>query len=443
MAVPTVGLVTGFYYPDSTGGTEAYVQMLADGLVELGYEVAIAAPGPDERRYTHGGHDVFRYATEAEPSAAQLQRRAAPTHLDAFDDWLDEAQPDLVHMHTFNYGCSIYHARSIRERGLPLFFTMHVPGVTCPRGTLMRWGEVPCDGTFDVQRCGACCLQKEGLSRPFADLAARWSAGPSRLAPESTLLQFAHLLEQGHERTQELFDRSERVVVVAHWLREVLLRNDVSDEKIIVSPHGLPPTSIPDTPSSKSCDDGTPDGPLRIGFVGRFTEVKGVGVLVDAVRQLPADRNVRLHLYGMTGSEEDEAYLDAVRQRADGDDRIVFEGPLTEDNRDAAYAAFDVLAVPSTWLETGPLVVLEAFAAGIPVVGSNAGGIAERVEGGVSGVLAEPGNTEAWTQALDDLAQAYHRGDWSWSLPGVRTHRDIAKDMDTLYTSVLSAAQTP
>jgi glycosyltransferase involved in cell wall biosynthesis len=145
----------------------------------------------------------------------------------------------------------------------------------------------------------------------------------------------------------------------------------------------------------------------------------------------------------MTGSEEDEAYLDAVRQRADGDDRIVFEGPLTEDNRDAAYAAFDVLAVPSTWLETGPLVVLEAFAAGIPVVGSNAGGIAERVEGGVSGVLAEPDNTEAWTQALDDLAQAYHRGDWSWSLPEVRTHRDIAKDMDTLYTSVLSAAQAP
>jgi hypothetical protein len=150
MAAPTIGLVTGFYYPDSTGGTEAYVQMLADGLVELGYDVAIAAPAPDEWRYVHGGHDIFR--SPSTPSPPPLNPSAAPTHLDAFNGWLEEVQPDLVHMHTFNYGCSIYHARSIRDRGLPLHFTMHVPGVTCPRGTLMRWGEVPCDGTFDVQR---------------------------------------------------------------------------------------------------------------------------------------------------------------------------------------------------------------------------------------------------------------------------------------------------
>lgn len=442
-AAPTIALVTGFYYPDSTGGTEAYVQMLADGLVDLGYEVAIAAPASEQRRYTHGGHPVFRYPTDPRPSPAQLQRRAAPTHLGVFTDWLDEVAPDVVHMHTFNYGCSIYHARSVHERSIPLFFTMHVPGVTCPRKTLMRWGEVPCDGTFDVHRCGACCLQKEGLPRPFARLAARLTDHSSSLFSRSTHAQFAHLLARGHERTQQLFDLSERVVVVAHWLRDVLLRNDVSDEKIAVSPHGLPPSSIPHVANKKEACSKAPDGPLRIGFVGRFTEVKGVDVLVDAVRQLPEDRDVRLHLYGMTGNDEDVAYLNAIRQRASGDDRVVFEGPLTDENRDAAYASFDVLAVPSTWLETGPLVVLEAFAVGIPVVGSNAGGIAERVQDGTGGFLVEPGNLDAWTRALDDLATRYRDGAWSWSLPDVRTNADLSRDMNRLYTSVLSPSQCP
>jgi glycosyltransferase involved in cell wall biosynthesis len=53
---------------------------------------------------------------------------------------------------------------------------------------------------------------------------------------------------------------------------------------------------------------------------------------------------------------------------------------------------YDALVVPSVWLETGPLVVLEAFAAGVPVIGSRLGGIAEMVRDGVDGFLFKPGN---------------------------------------------------
>ena len=53
---------------------------------------------------------------------------------------------------------------------------------------------------------------------------------------------------------------------------------------------------------------------------------------------------------------------------------------------------YDALVVPSVCLETGPLVVLEAFAAGVPVIGSRLGGIAEMVRDGVDGFLFQPGN---------------------------------------------------
>ena len=66
---------------------------------------------------------------------------------------------------------------------------------------------------------------------------------------------------------------------------------------------------------------------------------------------------------------------------------------------------YDALVVPSVWLETGPLVVLEAFAAGVPVIGSRLGGIAEMVRDGVDGLLFGAGNPED----LADKIQGFHR----------------------------------
>jgi glycosyltransferase involved in cell wall biosynthesis len=62
--------------------------------------------------------------------------------------------------------------------------------------------------------------------------------------------------------------------------------------------------------------------------------------------------------------------------------------------------------VPSQWLETGPLVVMEAFDAGIPVIGSALGGISELVRDGVDGLLiTPPTSTDAWRDILIDVCQ--------------------------------------
>ena len=55
----------------------------------------------------------------------------------------------------------------------------------------------------------------------------------------------------------------------------------------------------------------------------------------------------------------------------------------------------DVLVLPSVWLENSPLVIKEAFAAGVPVVTSDLGGMAELVRRDVDGLLFEPGNADA------------------------------------------------
>src|SRR5262249_6880812 len=107
-------------------------------------------------------------------------------------------------------------------------------------------------------------------------------------------------------------------------------------------------------------------------------------------------------VWSIARGEKERTYLNAMIDRAGRDPRVIFHEEETSPER--IYSSIDVLAVPSIWLETGPLVVLEAQAAGLVVVGSNLGGIAERVIDGEDGVLVRPGDARELGQVLMSLA---------------------------------------
>jgi glycosyltransferase involved in cell wall biosynthesis len=97
-------------------------------------------------------------------------------------------------------------------------------------------------------------------------------------------------------------------------------------------------------------------------------------------------------------------------------------------------AVYDLVAVPSLGMETGPLVVLEAQAAGVPVLGANRGGIAELVRDGVDGVLVAPADRSAWTRALLDLAASSERlASLRAHIAPPRTMRAVGEDMARIY----------
>jgi glycosyltransferase involved in cell wall biosynthesis len=432
-------LLCGYFYPDTVGGTEAYVAMLARDLQAMGHDVAVAAPSTAEeaQTYTHDGTQVFRYPVTQKPDRAAVQRRNAPKYLEVWSDWLKQKTPDVVHMHSLTRGCSTAHAHAATELGIPLYITVHVPEVTCPRGTMMRWGTTPCDGEIRPVRCGACVLQDRGLPKSLAwstSAVSRTGIGASLPGSLGTALQRAPLIQQQKERLQSWMASAEHVVVVAGWLKEVLERNGIPGDHVTVSRHGLSQEMrATQRTAAEKRDPHDPYHPLRIGFVGRFTEVKGPHVLVDAVRRLPEDVAVEVQLYGMSQSAQDRQYLNEMKQRARNEVRIQFCGPMTAENRVEAFAGFDVFAVPSIWFETGPFTVLEAFAAGIPVLGSNHGGIAERVTDGESGVLVPPGDVNAWADALHTLWERHRADRWNWSLPELRTSGEIAQEMEQMY----------
>src|SRR5207245_4670330 len=121
-------------------------------------------------------------------------------------------------------------------------------------------------------------------------------------------------------------------------------------------------------------------------------------------------------LYGVAQSGRGDDYVRELRRLAQSDSRIRLLPPIPHERLGMVLSAYDFVAVPSRWLETGPLVVLEAFAAGVPVIGSRLGGIAELIRDGVDGILLETESVTAWTECirrLDDdraMLERLHRG---------------------------------
>ncbi len=138
--------------------------------------------------------------------------------------------------------------------------------------------------------------------------------------------------------------------------------------------------------------------------MGRLDPTKGIHILIKALQVFP-NLPINLDIYGVSQGASSSAYQQQLQTITANDPRISFKPPVAPENVISTLTDYDLLAVPSQWLETGPMVVLEAFAAGVPVIGSNLGGIAELVQHEVNGILVEPASVVAWSQQLQRLCQ--------------------------------------
>jgi len=166
--------------------------------------------------------------------------------------------------------------------------------------------------------------------------------------------------------------------------------------RLRVAPNGVErPDALP--PYRASLD--RPE--VRVGFVGRLTEEKDFPLALAVHRTLVSalpDRRVELHVYG-DGPLLETARSEARRQAGCG---VNFHGWVEPEEIPAVMAGLTLLLVSSR--EEGcPYVVLEAMAAGCPVVAAAAGGIPEIVEDGTSGLLFPPGDAQAGCAAAARL----------------------------------------
>ncbi|HEX3098367.1 MAG TPA: glycosyltransferase [Usitatibacter sp.] len=428
------------YFQDSIGGTEIYVRGLATRLLERGVDCVVCAPGPSERAYEHSGVRVRRFAGMAPAfEFDHVYGDGDPVAAEAFCRILDEEKPDLVHAHALTAEVSLAAARAVKSRGIPLVFTYHSAATTCAVGTLLKDRRQPCAGRLEARACAACNLRRLGMPKPLSGIVGRVPPAIGKIVGRSgirgrpaTALRMQELIARKHAAAREFLSLADALVAPSRWVRDLLVENGVPVSKISLCGQGIEHSPVERVPTARrTC--------LRIAALARLDAMKGMHILLEALRARPA-LDVRLDIFVAPPAGVETAYGRRLRREASGDARVRLLPPLAHEAVVRALADYDAVAVPSQVLETGPLVVLEAFAAKTPVIASDLGGIAERVSHGVDGLLIPPFEADAWGSAIERLARdpallARLRA----GVPDVPSMDDVTEAMHSLYARLWAA----
>lgn len=431
-----------WYYPESIGGTEVYVSGLVGELATLGItsEIVAARNGVQSADYVLDGVAVHRYPYQ-DGDLATTRGKRPPQNFGKFVTWLQGQPRGIYHQHTYATSCGLHHIRAAKSLGFKTVLTVHVPANICLRGTMMEFGTDPCDGRVQAERCAACWSHARGLPRSVAQIVSHVPQNISRAVFRSgaqrrfsTLLAAREIAAMRQHEIVVAAGAADRIVAVCAWLADALRLNGIPDNKLVLSRQGVDCGLIMGLRAPRANMEK-----LRIGFLGRCDPVKGIHVLIEAFKRLRADAPIELNICMANDGAHSDRYRDAILRSGEGDERILIHPPLPHSKVSEFLSGLDVLAVPSQWLETGPLVVLESFAAGTPVIGSDIGGIRELVSHGRDGLLIPYNDVDAWSATLASLASNPQlRESLRNGIAPVRTMTHVAHDMAALYREVLA-----
>jgi glycosyltransferase involved in cell wall biosynthesis len=280
---------------------------------------------------------------------------------------LRKSRPDLVHIHNFfpRISPSIYYA--CRSEGVPVVQTLHNYRLLCAGAELYRDGKV-CEECLDhsvLRGVKYGCYQGSKLGT-------------------ATLTLMVDL----HRRAGTWTNLIDCYIALTEFSRSKLVSGGLPADRIRVKPNFVLPDPGPKT-----------DGGDYALFVGRMVKSKGVPAMLEAWKAL----TVPLHVVGDGVCRE----LIETEQKAGNLTSVTFRGRLPRAETLAAMKKARFLIFPSEWYEGFPVTIAEAFACGIPVIGSRLGAMQEIIADGVTGLLFEAGN-------IDDLRSKVL---WAWEHP--------------------------
>ncbi|KQO44937.1 glycosyltransferase [Methylobacterium sp. Leaf85] len=320
---------------------------------------ALERAGCDVRLFTLSNTSIV---TPIDRLRAAFQSVNSPKNIGLVLKEVDGFRPDVVHVHNYFPLISPMVHVAVRKTGTPTIQTLHNYRIICANAMLTRNGA-PCEV------CVGGSAYNAVLHRCYRD---------SRLGSLAVARSIQH-----HKQIGTWANHVDRFVALTEFERGRFIAAGLPGGRIAVKANGL-----------------ADPGPVREGeregllFVGRLTSEKGIETLIAAARI--AGRRVTVVGTG--------PLADKVAASPDLD----YRGQVTPAQVRAAMREARALLVPSLWYEGLPMVVVEAFALGLPVIASRIGSLAEIVSDDVTGLHAAPGDAadlaRAMTRILTDRA---------------------------------------
>ncbi|MFC4211318.1 glycosyltransferase [Pedobacter lithocola] len=349
-----IALVTAYFYPKSTGGTEKYVLNLAKNLISNLNEVHIITVGNCESNL-YENIKVYYVADELNNDHDIISGKKPSNNLKEFSELLIQNNYDLVHFHTLTPAFNIFHFQAAKELNAEIHFTAHVPGITCLHGDLMKFGKEPCDGVIITKRCLACYISKKGINEALSKCIAETAIAAG--FPK----QLVSAVDTKKQILTSLNKLCDKIFLFKNWQKEVFLINGFDFNKLFLTGQLFDKELIPRKQSKKAINN--------IGFVGRISYEKGLHILID-VFNLANRKDLKLHIAGIVN---DIKYYNKVRRISSKNPNIYWEINLSEAQINEFYKKIDLLVIPSITYETGPFVLYEALERNIAVLANELG----------------------------------------------------------------------
>ncbi|MGY3508910.1 glycosyltransferase [Bradyrhizobium lupini] len=272
-----------------------------------------------------------------------------------------EFRPDIVHFHNLFplLTPSVYDA--CWDSRIPTVQTLHNFRLGCINGMLLRDGVIceKCWGGNPLWGAIHRCYRNSALGSAAAAVAL--SRQHARRTYHNKVARFIALTAFAKRKFANLGLPEHRIVVKSNFVSDPEGKDDFNERR---------------------------QGAL---FVGRLSEEKGIPELIDLWREI----DYPLTIVG-------EGPLEA-RAKAASPPHIRYTGFLTPDQVRQTMRRSAFLVFPSRWYEGLPMVIIEAFASGLPVLGSALGGTAELLATGEGGWLMPPNETSEWPQLVRDI----------------------------------------
>jgi hypothetical protein len=333
-----------------------------------------------------------------------------------FTELLVDWKPEIVHIHSLEgLAASCIH-RAV-EMGVRVIMSLHNYHPFCPQVYLMQGRRSPCHDFRGGMECNGCetpiDIHQERLRRAGVIDSQLPAIQPPPLPP---VLRFeesgvskpdsAELLTNRHVHWQPLENKEpssrtaqistneygerrakmvralnacDRVLAVSTFVHDLAISMGVEEHRLKTQAIGTPSATKLIQPKANI------DGILRMVFLGFNNYYKGLPMLVDAIGLLEPRLRKRVHLSAFgPGCPAVRERAEAIRPRLAG---LKLSGPYSKERIPDLLAGCDVGVVPSVWWDNGPQTLMEFQSHGLPVLASQLGGIPDRIQHGVNGLL--------------------------------------------------------
>lgn len=351
--------LTGNFLPHKSGGIENYTFKLCQFLSNHNFKCEIAA-------LNAGNDSVYIFEN--------FKVYNLKNSIESFESVLEQNHFEICHIHEYSMygGIELEYFTAAKKNGAKVFFTFHLPYLTCYKNDFRFLGIFDCNIFDNPSRCAKCVVTTHISNRIKIknQILAEFFKIISPVVPKTSHIK-SNVIRM-HKNFEDLFSICDKVFYIAPWFKTLIKENNYNFSNFYFFPHTF-------NNVNSNSKGRTGEIKFKLLFAGRIQHQKGLHLLCLALKSLK-DLKLELEVYG---NIVDSQYFEECKALFD----FKYCGIISREQLLNKMTDYDFLVLPSIFTEMYPMVIHEAFSMHLPVIASSAKGNADIIIDSVNGFI--------------------------------------------------------